>query len=69
MSSSNRHPERGVRENTLTRREHESSAFSPTTKAIHHSNHHARVLKELEQTSKIGRRFSFDDNGGGYQGL
>jgi hypothetical protein len=27
------------------------------------------ALKVKEEASKIGRRYSFDDNGGGYQGL
>ncbi|MGN6401601.1 MAG: hypothetical protein ACTHMD_14190 [Flavisolibacter sp.] len=27
------------------------------------------LLKIKEATAKIGRRYSFDDNGGGYQGL
>jgi len=27
------------------------------------------ALKAKEETSKIGRRYSFDDNGGGYEGL
>ncbi|GEM_PF-5506329 len=27
------------------------------------------ALKAKEETLKVGRRYSFDDNGGGYQGL
>jgi hypothetical protein len=70
MSTTNRHPERNVRENPLSRRESEPNAVPHTTKTVHNNaGHHARVLKDLEQTTKIGRRYSFDDNGGGYQGL
>jgi hypothetical protein len=70
MSTTNRHPERSVREKPLSRRESEPNMFPHTDKTGHNNAvHHARVLKDLEQTTKIGRRHSFDDNGGSYQGL
>ncbi|HEU4471066.1 MAG TPA: hypothetical protein VFR58_08285 [Flavisolibacter sp.] len=30
---------------------------------------HKHAIRRPEDSSFIGRRFSFDDNGGGYQGL
>jgi hypothetical protein len=34
-----------------------------------YSSNELRVSKAIEESLKIGRRYSFDDNGGGYQGL
>jgi len=70
MSTNNRHPERGARENTVYRRETEPNTFPQTSQSVHNpSVKHPRFIKDTEQHSKIGRRYSFDDNGGGYQGL
>jgi hypothetical protein len=67
MKSNERHPEAGTEARTL----------SDTVNYTHHSaksKPYSYSLMELsikmnEEGRKLGRRYSFDDNGGGYKGL
>lgn len=70
MKSSERYQENGAGERNVVATEtlHITYHSTLSNKYSHPKNLAATKLTE-EETLKIGRRYSFDDNGGGYQGL
>ena len=56
-------------ERTLNRIESYPNYHEIPSRKFSYSFNEVHELAVREETLKIGRRFSFDDNGGGYQGL
>jgi hypothetical protein len=69
MKRNERHQQNGVEERAVV-----------STETLHLDHYSAQLntysysmtvaaTRQIEENLKIGRRYSFDDNGGGYQGL
>ena len=67
MKSNERHPETGTEARTLSdtvNRTHNAAKAKPFSYSLMEIS-----IKMNEEGLKLGRRYSFDDNGGGYKGL
>jgi len=69
MKREERHPDQGVEARAIASTALNLSYNANKWEAYSYSAIELGVLKINEEGLKIGRRFSFDDNGGGYQGL
>jgi hypothetical protein len=69
MKRNERHPDQGVEARAIASTTLNLSYNPNQWEGYSYSTMELSVLKMNEDGLKIGRRFSFDDNGGSYQGL